>query len=87
MGGGRTKEQQQQQKLKADHLSRDLAERLTYHQKEHGLQGHFEDDRAVLPIADNGRAVDNRIVALDTLHKRLDHEQRSRHEETVRQTR
>ncbi|CAD6333763.1 unnamed protein product [Miscanthus lutarioriparius] len=75
-----------QQKLKADYLSRDFAKRLKSLQMEHGLQGHFEADKPVLPIADNGRAVDNRMVALDTLHKRLD-EQRARHEETVKQIR
>ena len=75
-----------QQKLKADYLSRDFAKRLKSLQMEHGLQGHFEADKPVLPIADNGRAVDNHMVALDTLHKRLD-EQRARHEETVKQIR
>ncbi|PVH62358.1 hypothetical protein PAHAL_3G273800 [Panicum hallii] len=75
-----------QQKLKADYLSRDFAKRLKSLQKEHGLQGQFEADKTVLPIADNGRAVDNRMVALDTLHKRLD-EQRARHEETMKQIR
>ncbi|KAG2619173.1 hypothetical protein PVAP13_3NG140839 [Panicum virgatum] len=79
-------DEEQQQKLKADYLSRDFAKRLKSLQKEHGLQGQFEADKIVLPIADNGRAVDNRMVALDTLHKRLD-EQRARHEETVKQTR
>ncbi|RLN29246.1 uncharacterized protein C2845_PM05G37490 [Panicum miliaceum] len=78
--------EEQQQKLKADYLSRDFAKRLKSLQKEHGLQGQFEADKTVLPIADNGRAVDNRMVALDTLHKRLD-EQRARHEETVKQIR
>ncbi|KAG0518151.1 hypothetical protein BDA96_09G150700 [Sorghum bicolor] len=79
-------DEEQQQKLKADYLSRDFAKRLKSLQEEHGLQGQFEADKAVLPIADNGRAVDNRMVALDTLHKRLD-EQRARHDETVKQIR
>ncbi|CAD6272083.1 unnamed protein product [Miscanthus lutarioriparius] len=79
-------DEEQQQKLKAEYLSRDFAKRLKSLQMEHGLQGHFEADKPVLPIADNGRAVDNRMVALDTLHKRLD-EQRAQHEETVKQIR
>ncbi|RCV17642.1 hypothetical protein SETIT_3G236300v2 [Setaria italica] len=79
-------DEEQQQKLKAEYLSRDFAKRLKSLQKEHGLQGQLEADNTVLPIADNGRAVDNRMVALDTLHKRLD-EQRARHEETVKQIR
>ncbi|OEL20974.1 hypothetical protein BAE44_0018007 [Dichanthelium oligosanthes] len=80
-------DEEQQQKLKADYLSRDFAKRLKSLQKEHGLQGYFGADKTVLPIAaNNGRAVDNRMVALDTLHKRLD-EQKARHEETVKQMR
>ncbi|CAL4893663.1 unnamed protein product [Urochloa decumbens] len=79
-------DEEQQQKLKADYLSRDFAKRLKSLQKEHGLQGQLEVDKTALPIADNGRAVDNRMVALDSLHKRLD-EQRARHEETVKQIR
>lgn len=79
--------EEQQQKLKADYLSRDFAKRLKSLQKEHGLQGHFEADKPVLlPIAEDGKAVDDRMVALDTLHKRLD-EQRAKHEETVKQIR
>ncbi|XP_062231420.1 protein ROLLING AND ERECT LEAF 2-like [Phragmites australis] len=79
-------DEEQKQKLKADYLSRDFAKRLKSLQKEHGLQGYFEADKTVLPIADKGRAVDNSMVALGTLHKRLD-EQRARHEETVKQIR
>nr|CAB3465195.1 unnamed protein product [Digitaria exilis] len=79
-------DEEQQQKLKADYLSRDFAKRLKSLQKEHGLQGHFEADKPVLPVAEDGKAVDNRMVALDTLHKRLD-EQRAKHEETVKQIR
>ncbi|CAN6350959.1 unnamed protein product [Urochloa humidicola] len=79
-------DEEQQQKIKADYLSRDFVKRLKSLQKEHGLQGHFEVDKTALPIADNGRAVDNRMVVLDSLHKRLD-EQRARHEETVKQIR
>nr|CAB3461429.1 unnamed protein product [Digitaria exilis] len=79
-------DEEQQQKLKADYLSRDFAKRLKSLQKEHGLQGHFEADKPVLPVAEYGKAVDNRMVALDTLHKRLD-EQRAKHEETVKQIR
>uniref|UniRef100_A0A0E0DRL5 DUF632 domain-containing protein n=1 Tax=Oryza meridionalis TaxID=40149 RepID=A0A0E0DRL5_9ORYZ len=77
-------DEEQQQKLKADYLSRDYAKRLKSFQKEHGLAGHHEADKTVLPIAENNRAVDSRMVALDALHKRL-HEQRSRHEEAVNQ--
>ncbi|BAH93159.1 protein ALTERED PHOSPHATE STARVATION RESPONSE 1 [Oryza sativa Japonica Group] len=77
-------DEEQQQKLKADYLSRDYAKRLKSFQKEHGLAGHHEADKTVLPVAENNRAVDSRIVALDALHKRLD-EQRSRHEEAVNQ--
>ncbi|GJN14458.1 hypothetical protein PR202_gb01290 [Eleusine coracana subsp. coracana] len=80
-------DEEQQEKLKAEYLSRDFAKRLKSLQKEHGLQGHLEADKPVLPtIADDGRAVDSRMVALDTLHKRLD-EQKARHEETVKQIR
>ncbi|GJM88635.1 hypothetical protein PR202_ga04720 [Eleusine coracana subsp. coracana] len=80
-------DEEQQEKLKAEYLSRDFAKRLKSLQKEHGLQGHLEADKSVLPtIADDGRAVDSRMVALDTLHKRLD-EQKARHEETVKQIR
>ncbi|KAL6619211.1 hypothetical protein ACP70R_034350 [Stipagrostis hirtigluma subsp. patula] len=79
-------DEEQQQKLKAEYLSRDFAKRLKSLQKEHGLQGHPEAEKTVLPIADNGKAVDSRMVALDELHKRLD-EQRARHEETVKQIR
>jgi hypothetical protein len=83
-------QQQRQQRLRAGYLSRDFEKRLRSLQKEHGSQGQFDAGRAaVLPaVADNGRAVDNRMVALDTLHKGLD-EQRARHEheETVRQIR
>jgi hypothetical protein len=77
---------EQQEKLKAEYLSRNFAKRLKSLQKEHGLQGHLEADKPVLPVADDGRAVDSRMVALDTLHKRLD-EQKARHEETVKQIR
>ncbi|XP_062179327.1 nitrate regulatory gene2 protein-like [Phragmites australis] len=49
-------------------------------------QDEEQQQKSVLPIANNGKAVDNRMVALDTLHKRLD-EQRARHEETVKQIR
>uniref|UniRef100_A0A0D9ZZE9 DUF632 domain-containing protein n=1 Tax=Oryza glumipatula TaxID=40148 RepID=A0A0D9ZZE9_9ORYZ len=77
-------DEEQQQKLKADYLSRDYAKRLKSFQKEHGLAGHHEADKTVLPVAENNRAVDSRMVALDALHKRLD-EQRSRHEEAVNQ--
>uniref|UniRef100_A0A0D9WGQ8 DUF632 domain-containing protein n=1 Tax=Leersia perrieri TaxID=77586 RepID=A0A0D9WGQ8_9ORYZ len=77
-------DEEQQQKLKADYLSRDYAKRLKSLQKEHGIAGHHEADKTVSPIADNNRAVDSRMVALDALHKRLD-EQRSRHEEAVNQ--
>uniref|UniRef100_J3M7C5 DUF632 domain-containing protein n=1 Tax=Oryza brachyantha TaxID=4533 RepID=J3M7C5_ORYBR len=77
-------DEEQQQKLKADFLSRDYSKRLKSFQKEHGLAGHHEADKTMLPIAENNRAVDSRMVALDALHKRLD-EQRSRHEETVNQ--
>jgi hypothetical protein len=70
---------EEQQKLKA--------KRLKSLQKEHGLQEHLNKaDKPALPIADDGRAVDSRMVALDTLHKRLD-EQKARHEETVKQIR
>jgi hypothetical protein len=77
---------EQQEKLKAEYLSRDFAKRLKSLQKEHGLQGDLEVDKPVLPVADDGRAVNSRMVALDTLHKRLD-EQKARHEETVKQIR
>ncbi|KAJ1262993.1 hypothetical protein BS78_09G150100 [Paspalum vaginatum] len=77
-------DEEQQQKLKADYLSRDFTKRLKSLEKEHGLQGEFEANKTVLPTVDNGRAVDNRMVALDTLHRRLD-EQRTQHEETLKQ--
>ncbi|KAF0928205.1 hypothetical protein E2562_038220 [Oryza meyeriana var. granulata] len=56
-------DEEQQQKLKADYLSRDYAKRLKSLQKEHGLAGHHETDKTVLPIADNNRAVDSRMEA------------------------
>ncbi|KAG8068609.1 hypothetical protein GUJ93_ZPchr0005g14330 [Zizania palustris] len=77
-------DEEQQQKLKADYLSRDYAKRLRSFQKEYGLAGHYEGDKSALRIADNNRAVDTHMVALDALHKRLD-EQKSRHEEAVSQ--
>jgi hypothetical protein len=58
------RQDEEQQKLKA--------KRLKSLQKEHGLQEHLNKaDKPALPIADDGRAVDSRMVALDTLHKRL----------------
>ncbi|VAH07624.1 unnamed protein product [Triticum turgidum subsp. durum] len=74
----------QQQKMKADYLSRDFSKRLKSHQKDQALPGHPKAGKAVLPDGDNGRAVNSRMVALDALHTRLD-EQRARHEETVRE--
>lgn len=77
-------DEEQQQKMKADYLSRDFSKRIKSLHKDHGLPGHPEAGKSVLPNADNGRAVDNRMVSLDALHTRLD-EQRARHEETVKQ--
>jgi hypothetical protein len=71
-------DEEQQEKFKA--------KRLKSLQKEHGLQEHLEADKPTLPIADDGRAADSRMVALDTLHKRLD-EQKAKHEETAKQIR
>ena len=77
-------DEEQQQKMKSEYLSRDFSKRLKSHQKRQGLPGHPQAGKAVSPKTNNDRAVDSGMVALDALHTRLD-EQRARHEETVKE--
>ncbi|XP_020087399.1 uncharacterized protein LOC109721166 [Ananas comosus] len=76
---------EQHQKLKTEYLSKDFGKRLKSVQKEYGINGPVDVDKIAMILASNG-PIDDRMVGLDALKKRLD-EERAKHEEAVKQVR
>ncbi|KAG6500426.1 protein ROLLING AND ERECT LEAF 2-like [Zingiber officinale] len=79
-----TQNEEQQQKLRAENLSKDFARRVKSLQKENGLsEQENELDKTVLPISNEALGHDN-TMSLDAIKRRLD-EETARHEETIKQ--